>query len=120
MKALVGRWIEVMIATPHEMLAAMSDYRATTKYVAVGSEPFLKCYGDNFANVTFPALKNIQNLLNEAGADNTIKATIPFNAAVYDSLIYNPVSSVGKFRADIANLIEQIVEFLSSNDTPFV
>ncbi|WOL03116.1 glucan endo-1,3-beta-glucosidase 8 [Canna indica] len=136
MKALAGTGIEVMIAVPNDMLSAMNDHGVATKwvkenvtryhsagevnikYVGVGNEPFLKSYGSDFLNITFPALKNIQNALNEAGVGNTIKATIPFNADVYESPIYNPVPSAGKFRDDIADLMEQIVKFLSSNGAP--
>ncbi|CAL9174408.1 unnamed protein product [Musa hybrid cultivar] len=138
MKALAGTGIEVMIAIPNDMLAMMNDYDAAKewvkknvtrynfekgvniKYVAVGNEPFLKSYNDSFTNITFPALKNIQNALNEAGVGDTIKATIPLNADVYDSPRSNPVPSAGKFRPDIGDLMAQIVEFFSQNGAPFI
>lgn len=55
------------------------------RYVAVGNEPFLSSYNGSFLNVTFPALQNIQNALNEAGHGDSIKATVPLNADVYNS-----------------------------------
>ncbi|KAK7315649.1 hypothetical protein VNO77_34215 [Canavalia gladiata] len=137
MSALSGSGIEVMIAIPNNQLAQMNDYdRAmqwvrknvtsynfqggvNIKYVAVGNEPFLKSYNNSFLNVTFPALQNIQNALNEAGVGETIKATVPLNADVYESPVNNPVPSAGIFRPDISDLITQIVQFLNKNSAPF-
>ncbi|KAL9240207.1 hypothetical protein vseg_014453 [Gypsophila vaccaria] len=137
LSAFHGTNIEVMIAIPNADLAAMTDYKrakkwvennvtrynfnggVNIKYVAVGNEPFLKSYNGTFENITFPALKNIQTALNEAGVGDTIKATVPLNADVYESPASNPVPSAGTFRPDIAGLMTQIVEFLSQNNAPF-
>ncbi|KAG9136824.1 hypothetical protein Leryth_004564 [Lithospermum erythrorhizon] len=54
-------------------------------YVAVGNEPFLTAYNNSFVNLTFPALRNIHNALNDAGLGSSVKATVPMNADVYDS-----------------------------------
>ncbi|AQK62424.1 O-Glycosyl hydrolase family 17 protein [Zea mays] len=72
-----------------------------------------------FDKVTFPALQNIQNALNEAGLGDTVKATVPLNADVYMSPKDNPVPSAGRWRADIADLMTQMVQFLSNNSAPF-
>ncbi|KAM3205853.1 Glucan endo-1,3-beta-glucosidase 5 [Capsicum annuum] len=137
MNALAGTDIEVMVAIPNDQLLAMTDYdrakdwvrRNVTrydfkngvniKYVAVGNEPFLITYNNSFVNLTFPALQNIQNALNEAGVGDSIKATVPLNADVYFSPESNPVPSAGRFRADIAELMTQIVQFMSKNQAPF-
>ncbi|XP_020095494.1 glucan endo-1,3-beta-glucosidase 8-like [Ananas comosus] len=137
MSALAGSGIEVMVAIPNNMLAAMNDYNAakkwvdrnvsrynfdggvTVKYVAVGNEPFLSSYNGSFLNVTFPALKNIQNALNEAGLGDTIKATVPLNADVYNSPPSNPVPSAGRFRSEISDLMSEIVHFLNQSNAPF-
>ncbi|KAL2320450.1 hypothetical protein Fmac_029419 [Flemingia macrophylla] len=137
MSALAGTGIEVMVAIPNNQLAEMNDYgRAkqwvkknvtrynfnggvNVKYVAVGNEPFLKSYNNSFLNITFPALQNIQNALNEAGLGDTVKATVPLNADVYQSPESNPVPSAGIFRPDISGLMTQIVQFLSKNGAPF-
>lgn len=137
MSALAGTGIEVMVAIPNNQLAEMNDYgRAkqwvkknvtrynfnggvNVKYVAVGNEPFLKSYNNSFLNITFPALQNIQNALNEAGLGDTVKATVPLNADVYQSPENNPVPSAGVFRPDINGLMTQIVQFLSKNGAPF-
>ncbi|KAH7844638.1 hypothetical protein Vadar_030139 [Vaccinium darrowii] len=137
LKALAGSNIEVMVAIPNDQLAAMNDFdRAkkwvksnitrynfdggvNIKYVAVGNEPFLKSYNNSFLNVTFPALQNVQNALNDAGVGDTIKATVPLNADVYNSPEDNPVPSSGRFRTDITDQMTQIVKFLDQHKSPF-
>nr|DAD30179.1 TPA_asm: hypothetical protein HUJ06_031647 [Nelumbo nucifera] len=137
MSALAGTEIEVMVAIPNDQLAVMNDYdrakdwvkRNVTryifnggvniKYVAVGNEPFLQSYNNSFLNITLPALQNIQNALNEAGHGDSIKATVPLNADVYNSPVSNPVPSAGRFRTDISDLMTQIVQFLNKNNAPF-
>ncbi|KAJ8570331.1 hypothetical protein K7X08_037303 [Anisodus acutangulus] len=137
MNALRGTDIEVMVAIPNDQLLTMTEYdRAkdwvrhnisrynfkdgvNIKYVAVGNEPFLTAYNNSFLNSTLPALQNIQNALNEAGVGDSIKATVPLNADVYFSPESNPVPSAGRFRPDIAELMTQIVQFMSKNQAPF-
>ncbi|XP_074307062.1 glucan endo-1,3-beta-glucosidase 8-like [Silene latifolia] len=137
LSAFHGSDIEVMVAIPNADLAAMTDYNrakkwvannitrynfnggVNIKYVAVGNEPFLTSYNGTFQNITFPALRNIQTALNEAGSGNTIKATVPLNADVYQSPTSNPVPSAGIFRPDILGLMTEIVQFLSQNNAPF-
>ncbi|XP_021856213.1 glucan endo-1,3-beta-glucosidase 8 [Spinacia oleracea] len=137
LSAFSGTNIEVMVAIPNGDLLAMLDYKrarkwveknvtryhfkggVNIKYVAVGNEPFLKSYNGTFENATFPALKNIQNALNEAGVGDTVKATVPLNADVYESPQGNPLPSAGRFRADVADLMTQMVQFMSQNNAPF-
>ncbi|KAM7512783.1 hypothetical protein LguiB_011658 [Lonicera macranthoides] len=136
--ALIGSGIEVMLAIPNFMLEEMSkdpaaavawvDANVTTyfynggvniKYVAVGNEPFLQTYFGTYLQTTLPALKNIQHALNQAGFGSQIKATVPFNADIYNSPETNPVPSSGDFRPDIRDITIQILQFLNSNDAPF-
>ncbi|KAF3331161.1 glucan endo-1,3-beta-glucosidase 8-like protein [Carex littledalei] len=133
MSALAGSGIEVMLAIPNNMLDTMNDYKAAKKwvdrnvtrynfdggvnikYVAVGNEPFLSSYNGSFVNITFPALKNIQSALNDAGLGDKIKATVPMNADVYDGAL----PSAGHFRNDTSSQMTQIAQFLSQNNAPF-
>lgn len=137
MSALAGSGLEVMVAIPNDQLAVMNSYKrakqwvqhnitrynfnggVSIKYVAVGNEPFLTSYNNSFLNITFPALENIQNALNEAGFGDSIKATVPLNADVYGSPTDNPVPSAGRFRQDIVGQMIQIVQFLDQNKAPF-
>ncbi|KAJ4876977.1 hypothetical protein Rs2_41995 [Raphanus sativus] len=136
MGALAGSGLEVMVAIPNDQLNVMGSYdrakdwvrKNVTRYnfsggvnitfVAVGNEPFLKSYNGTFINLTFPALQNIQNALNEAGLGNSVKATVPLNADVYDSPASDPVPSAGRFRPDILGQMTQIVDFLGKNNAP--
>ncbi|KAI3669332.1 hypothetical protein L6452_40564 [Arctium lappa] len=133
-----GTGIEVMLSIPNLNLKKFSDdYDAVQdyvkenvsdhlhdhggviiKYIAVGNEPFLKAYKGQFEKTIFPALKNVQKALNEAGLGHKIKATIPQNADVYNSGTAGP--SAGNFRADIRDLMVKISRFLDQNKAPFM
>ncbi|KAG0475469.1 hypothetical protein HPP92_015155 [Vanilla planifolia] len=137
LSALAGSDIEVMVAIPNNMLAIMNDYDAAKrwvdknvsvynfnggvqiKYVAVGNEPFLASYNGSFIHTTLPALQNIQKAINEAGLGDTVKATVPLNADVYNSPSSNQVPSAGRFRADIRDIMAQMVQFFKQNNAPF-
>ena len=135
--ALAGSGIEVMVAIPNKMLDMMTDYDTARewvhknvsaynfgggvniRYVAVGNEPFLSSLNGTFLNVTLPALQNIQKALDEAGVGDTIKATVPLNADVYQSPKDTPVPSAGRFRPEISGLMTEIVQFLNQSGAPF-
>ncbi|XP_043711036.1 glucan endo-1,3-beta-glucosidase 8 [Telopea speciosissima] len=136
--ALAGSGIEVMVAIPNNELERFSsDYDnakdwvkenvtshlkaeggVDIRYVAVGNEPFLRSYNGSNMKTLFPALKNIQKALNEAGVGHKIKATVPSNADVYESSSTKP--SNGNFRKDIRKLMVDIVKFLHTHDAPFL
>ncbi|GAB2222899.1 hypothetical protein Droror1_Dr00017030 [Drosera rotundifolia] len=136
LKALGRTGIEVMVGIPNDMLATLaSSMKAAEKwvsqnvsthissnnvdirYVAVGNEPFLQTYNGSFISITFPALQNIQSALIKAGLSSQVKVTVPLNADVYSSSTSLP--SGGDFRADIHDLMLQIVKFLNDNGAPF-
>ncbi|XP_022965692.1 glucan endo-1,3-beta-glucosidase 8-like [Cucurbita maxima] len=138
LEALIGTDIEVMLALPNSMLQIMSDDSKAAaswvdanvtaytyhggvniKYVAVGNEPFLKSYNGTYLQLTLPALRNIQQALNDAGLGSKVKATIPFNADIYNSPDSNPVPSAGDFRPEVRDLTIEILHFLSINNAPF-
>ncbi|KAL5572708.1 hypothetical protein UlMin_022305 [Ulmus minor] len=136
--ALMGSHIEVMLAIPNYLLQLMSedpkaakswvqtnvtDYLYTggvnIKYVAVGNEPFLKAYNGSYLHLTLPALKNIQEALNSAGFGTRVKATVPFNADIYNSPDSNPVPSAGDFRPEVKDITLEIIQYLHTNEAPF-
>ena len=136
-KHLAGTGIETMVAIPNDMLYIMAEdvenakdwvkenvtvhlgkNGVDIKYVAVGNEPFLTSYNGSFIKDTFPALKNVQKALDEAGHGDAIKATVPLNADVYGSSNNKP--STGDWRSDIKKLMTDIVKFLDSKKAPFV
>ncbi|XP_021756760.1 glucan endo-1,3-beta-glucosidase 6-like [Chenopodium quinoa] len=137
LRALGNSGIEVMVGIPNNMLASLagnvqaavnwvnqnistyvSNSGVNIRYVAVGNEPFLKDYGDQFTHTTLPALQNIQAALIKAGLAHKVKATVPLNADVYQSDTTLP--SGGSFRADIHDLMISIVKFLSNNAAPIM
>ncbi|XP_043705341.1 glucan endo-1,3-beta-glucosidase 8-like [Telopea speciosissima] len=107
-------WITVT-----EIIGALSSVTCNCWYVAVGNEPFLQTYNGTFSLVTLLALQNVQKALNEVGLGNRIKATVPFNANIYNSPVSKPVPSAGDFRSDIRELTIEIVQYLNENDAPF-
>lgn len=134
--ALSGSGIEVMVGIPNDMLYSLatsvesaelwvernvsihvSSNKVNIRYVSVGNEPFLNSFNGTFLNTLLPALKNIQAALVKAGLANQVKVTVPQNADVYESSTTLP--SGGDFRADIHDLMIQIVQFLSDNNCPF-
>ncbi|KAK6258993.1 Glycoside hydrolase family 17 - like 1 [Theobroma cacao] len=134
---LAGTGIEVMLGIPNDQLKTMAnDYGAAEdwvkenltrhlhdggvniKYVAVGNEPFLSSYNGSFTEYTFPALRNVQKALNDAGIGDKIKATVPLNADVYES--GSNIPSEGAFRSDIKDPLTQIVHFYKEQGCPFV
>ncbi|XP_054820433.1 glucan endo-1,3-beta-glucosidase 8 [Prosopis cineraria] len=138
MAALMGTDIEVMLAIPNDMLEEMSKNSSAAdswvaenvtgylypgglniKFVAVGNEPFLKAYNGTYLHTTFPALKNIQTSLYNAGLGSKVKVTVPFNADIYFSPESNPVPSAGDFRPELRDLTIEIIQFLYSCDAPF-
>lgn len=80
----------------------------------------MRSYNGSYLKTTLPALKNIQEAINRAGLGADVKATIPFNADVYYSPESNPVPSAGDFRPELRDLTIEIVQYLYSNDAPFV
>ncbi|KAH9705851.1 glucan endo-1,3-beta-glucosidase 8 [Citrus sinensis] len=64
-------------------------------------------------------IMSIQNALNDAGVGDSVKASVPLNADVYESPENNPYPSFGRFRTDILRQTAQIVKFLAKNNVPF-
>ncbi|XP_015075178.1 glucan endo-1,3-beta-glucosidase 6-like isoform X2 [Solanum pennellii] len=139
LSALIGSDIEVMLAIPNYMLQDMSTdpgmaaswvdanvsayaytHGVKIRYVAVGNEPFLQTYNGTYLHSTFPALRNVQEAINHAGLGPEVKAVVPLNADIYYSPDSNPIPSAGDFRPEIRDLAIQIVQYLDSNDAPFV
>ncbi|CAA2982305.1 glucan endo-1,3-beta-glucosidase 5-like [Olea europaea subsp. europaea] len=137
LRALGRSGIQVMVGIPNDMLASLassvsvaeewvsrnvsyyiSNRGVDIRYVAVGNEPFLKTYNNQFTRTAFPALQNVQAALIKAGLGRDVKVTIPLNADVYETDAGVP--SGGDFRADIRDLMISIIKFLDNNGAPFM
>ncbi|GMG99187.1 hypothetical protein Nepgr_001027 [Nepenthes gracilis] len=135
LNALSNSGIEVMLGIPNDMLyslatdaSAAEDWVSQNlsshissvdiRYVAAGNEPLLATYNGSYLTTTLPALQNIRSAVVNAGYGNQVKVTVPLNAAVYQSS--TTVPSGGDFRADIHDLMLQIVDFLNAGGAPFL
>ncbi|XP_024628894.1 glucan endo-1,3-beta-glucosidase 8 [Medicago truncatula] len=135
--AFSGTDIEVMVGIPNDQLKKLSksmdeaedwvkhnvskhmhDGGVNIRYVSVGNEAFLKSYNGSYVGTTFPAMENVQKAINKAGFGDKIKVTTALNADVYDTNSEKP--SGGNFRADIFDVMKQIVKFLDENNSPFL
>ncbi|PNX72227.1 glucan endo-1,3-beta-glucosidase 8-like protein, partial [Trifolium pratense] len=135
--AFAGTDIEVMVGIPNDQLKKLSkdmdeaedfvkhnvskhmhDGGVNIRYISVGNEAFLKSYGGSYIGTTFPAMQNVQKAINKAGLGDKIKVTTALNADVYDTSSDKP--SGGNFRADISDVMKQIVQFLDENKSPFL
>ncbi|OMO80796.1 Glycoside hydrolase, family 17 [Corchorus capsularis] len=135
MTALTGTDIEVMVGIPNNMLKDISEnpsaaaswvYNNVSGYcydggvnIKLSNEPFLQTYNNTYLQYTLPALRNIQNALDESGVKCRYKATVPFNADIYYSPESNPVPSTGDFRPEVKELAIEIIQFLYLHDAPF-
>ncbi|XP_004504006.1 glucan endo-1,3-beta-glucosidase 8-like [Cicer arietinum] len=135
--AFTGTDIELMVGIPNDQLKKLShsmdfakdwvkhnvskhmhDGGVKIRYVSVGNEAFLKSYNGSYIKTTFPAMQNIQTALDKAGFGDKIKVTTALNADVYESSSDKP--SGGNFRADIHDVMKQIVQFLDERKSPFL
>ncbi|XP_031491442.1 glucan endo-1,3-beta-glucosidase 5 [Nymphaea colorata] len=135
LEALMGSGIEVMVGIPNELLGALSSSSAAAdlwvhqnlsryvvkggvdiRYVAVGNEPFLSSYGNQYQSLVLPALQNIQQSLVKANLAGFVKPVVPCNSDAYQSSL----PSQGSFRPDLTQIMTQLVSFLSSVGSPFV
>ncbi|KAJ4763234.1 hypothetical protein LUZ62_073609 [Rhynchospora pubera] len=136
LRALMGSGIEVMVGIPNEVLGSLASSvsasdafvvqnisrfmvkgGANIRYIAVGNEPFLSSYQGQFQQYVLPAMSNIQQSLTKANLAGYIKLVVPCNADAYQS---PSLPSQGAFRADLTQLMTQLLTFLNSNGSPFL
>ncbi|XP_004296055.1 PREDICTED: glucan endo-1,3-beta-glucosidase 9 [Fragaria vesca subsp. vesca] len=91
--------------------------RVKIEYVAVGDEPFLQSYGQQFYPFVLGAAINIQTALTQANLDNKVKVVVPCS---FDSFLSETsLPSKGHFRADVNRTMIQLLKFLSKHNSPF-
>ncbi|XP_014507451.1 glucan endo-1,3-beta-glucosidase 5 [Vigna radiata var. radiata] len=135
LEPLMGSGIQVMLGIPNGMLALLSTsptaadlwlrqnvsayigkHGADIRYIAVGNEPFLTSYNGEYQNLVMPAILNLQQSLVKANLASYIKLVVPCNADAYESSL----PSQGAFRPELTQIMTQLVQFLNSNNAPFV
>ncbi|RHN67740.1 putative glucan endo-1,3-beta-D-glucosidase [Medicago truncatula] len=135
LQALSGSNIGVTVGIPNAFLKSLNSSRkvadtwvhdnvtryvsngAKIEYVAVGDEPFLKSYGEQFHPFTVGAAMNIQAALKKAKLDNKMKVVVPCS---FDSFESGSNSSTEvHFRSDINKTMIELLTFLDKHESPF-
>ncbi|XP_030506512.1 glucan endo-1,3-beta-glucosidase 9 [Cannabis sativa] len=138
LEALSGSNIRVTVGIPNTMLKSLnsskkaaeswvhdnvtryvsnSGSRVRIEYVAVGDEPFLQTYGEQFYPFVIGAAINVQNALLKAKLESMVKVVVPcsFDAFLSES----ELPSKGHFRADINKTMIHLLTFLTKHSSPF-
>ena len=87
------------------------------RYVAVGDEPFLQTYGEQFHPFVIGAAINIQTALLKANLESQVKVVVPCSFDAFLSESGGP--SKGHFRADLNRTMIQLLTFLTKHSSPF-
>ncbi|KAI3878747.1 hypothetical protein MKW92_045385 [Papaver armeniacum] len=138
LEALSGTGISVTVGIPNSMLKSLSSSKKVAKswvhnnltryfsdgagkvkieYIAVGDEPFLQSYGQQFQPFIIDAVINIQTALVGANLANNVKVVVPCNSDAYISVTGLP--SKGHFRPDLNKTMIELLTFLSKHHSPF-
>ncbi|XP_043702663.1 glucan endo-1,3-beta-glucosidase 9 [Telopea speciosissima] len=134
--ALSGSRIDVTVGIPNSMLRNLSSSKKVAnswvhdnvtryfsnggvqiEYIAVGDEPFLQSYGEEFKPFVIGAVTNIQIALIEAKLSDKVKVVVPCSSDAYQS--ESGLPSKGHFRPDLNKTMIQLLTFLSKHHSPF-
>ncbi|KAG1339039.1 glucan endo-1,3-beta-glucosidase 9 [Cocos nucifera] len=143
MASLSGSGIQVTVGIPNEMLRVLSSSKKAAaswvhdnvtryfppnsgvgggevriEYIAVGDEPFLSSYGQQFQHFVVGAATNIQLALTAAKLANKVKIIVPCTSDAYQSDMNLP--SKGHFRPDLTKTMIELLSFLTKHGSPFV
>ncbi|XP_074592391.1 glucan endo-1,3-beta-glucosidase 9 [Curcuma longa] len=137
--SLVGSGIGVSIGVPNEMLRALSSSKSAAaswvhdnvmrylpaaggsvriEFVAIGDEPFLLSYGQEFQPFVVGAATNVQRSLAAMDLANKIKVIVPCSSDIYQSESNLP--SKNHFRPDLNKTMIELLSFLHKYGSPFV
>lgn len=91
--------------------------RVLIDYIAVGDEPFLQSYGDQFYPFIVGAAANIQTALLKAKLAEKVKVvgTCSFDAFVTEASL----PSTARFRPDVNKTMIELLAFLNKHASPF-
>ncbi|XXG44302.1 hypothetical protein AAC387_Pa01g4141 [Persea americana] len=138
--SLSGSRIDVMVGIPNEMLRSLNSSKKAAEswvhdnitryisnrgssgvriqYIAIGDDPFLQSYGEQFKPYVIGAATNIQLALSGAKLANKVKVVVPCSSDVYQS--NSSLPSKGHFRPELNKTMIQLLPFLSKHGSPFV
>ncbi|XP_034701509.1 glucan endo-1,3-beta-glucosidase 9 isoform X2 [Vitis riparia] len=140
LQALSGSKIAVTVGIPNSMLRSLNSSKKAAEswvhdnvtryvsssgrgsgvrieYVAVGDEPFLQSYGDQFHPFVIGAATNIQTALIRANLASEVKVVVPFSSDTIQSESNLP--SKGHFRSDLNKTMSHLLTFLNKHHSPF-
>ncbi|KAK9127348.1 hypothetical protein Syun_016145 [Stephania yunnanensis] len=139
LQSLSGSGIDVVVGVPNSMLRNLSSSKRVAEswvhdnltrfvanvgdggvriqYIAVGDEPFLQSYGEQFKPFVVGAVTNIQLALIKAKLDSKVKIVVPCNSDVYTS--ESGLPSKAYFRPDLNKTMAPLLTFLSKHSSPF-
>ncbi|GAB2297360.1 hypothetical protein Dimus_031467 [Dionaea muscipula] len=131
--ALQGSGIQVMVGVPNNDLQSIASSQANAnswvqnnilayrdvnwKYIAVGNEVRPNNGESGLAQYVLPAMKNIQNAVNQFGLSQLIKVSTAWEMGVLTDT-FPP--SQGQFDPSIGGYTLPIVQFLMSNGSPLL
>ncbi|KZV25759.1 glucan endo-1,3-beta-glucosidase 9 [Dorcoceras hygrometricum] len=139
LESLSGSNIHVIVGIPNFMLRRLnSSFKAAESwvhenltrfvsdgasrvlidYIAVGDEPFLQSYGEQFYPFAVGAAANIQAALLEAHISEKVKVVVPCSSDAF--LSESGLPSEGQIRPDVNKTMIELLSFLSRNRSPFV
>ncbi|XP_054799259.1 glucan endo-1,3-beta-glucosidase 9 [Prosopis cineraria] len=138
LQALSGSNIGVTVGIPNSMLRGLNSSKKAAdswvhdnvtryflnggsgvriEYVAVGDEPFLQCYGEQFHPFVIGAVTNIHSALARAKLDSKVKVVVPFSFDNFQSESNLP--SKAYFRPDLNKTMIELLSFLNKHESPF-
>ncbi|PON85882.1 Glycoside hydrolase [Trema orientale] len=138
LEALSGSKLGVTIGIPNTMLKSFNSSKKAAQswvhdnvtryvsnggsgvrieYVAVGDEPFLQRYGEQFHPFVIGAATNIQTALLKASLESKVKVVVPCS---FDSFLSESgLPSKGHFRTDLNKTMIELLTFLTKHNSPF-
>ncbi|XP_044504959.1 glucan endo-1,3-beta-glucosidase 9-like [Mangifera indica] len=139
LQALSGSNIAVTVAIPNSMLKSLNSSkkaaeswvhdnvtryispdggsRVRIEYVAVGDDPFLLSYGEQFLPFVIGAAMNIQAALSRAGLASEVKVVVPCSFDSFQS--ESGLPSKGHFRPGLNKTMIELLTFLRKHHSPF-
>ncbi|GFP97975.1 glucan endo-1 3-beta-glucosidase 9 [Phtheirospermum japonicum] len=138
LQSLSGSSIRVTVGIPNYMLRSLNSSlkaaegwvhdnltrfvsdgasRVLIDYVAVGDEPFLQSYGEQFYPFVVGAATNIQTALFKANLAQRVKVVAPCSFDVFLSDFNLP--SKARFRPDVNRTMIELLTFLNKHQSPF-
>ncbi|XP_023512981.1 glucan endo-1,3-beta-glucosidase 9 [Cucurbita pepo subsp. pepo] len=138
LQALSGSNVQVTVGIPNLMLKILNSSRKAAEswvhdnvtrylsggaggvrieYIAVGDEPFLQTYGDQYYPYVMGAVANIQGAIAKVNLESRIKVVVPCS---YDAFMSESgLPSKGHFRPELNKTMIQLLTFLTTHRSPF-